>query len=96
MILVFLSMPGALMVMRHASGGGLDFQAAVVGLSAAVSFALIMGYVNIKRLQIDQHRKWMLRAMIWMSLIISARMLMFIVAQIVSSVGSYHTAGSTV
>jgi len=72
-------------------GGGLDLQSAVMGLAAATLFALVMAYVNIKRLQIDQHRKWMLRAMIWMSLIITARIIMFIVARVVSSIGGYNT-----
>jgi len=89
--LVIISIPGALMIMRHSMGGGLDLQAAVVGLSTATLFAIVMAYINIKRLQIDQHRKWVLRAMIWMSLIITARVLMFIFARIISSIGGYNT-----
>lgn len=89
--LVIISIPGALMIMRHSMGGGLDLQAAVVGLSAATIFAIVMAYINIKRLQIDQHRKWVLRAMIWMSLIITARVLMFIFARIISDIGGYNT-----
>jgi mannitol-specific phosphotransferase system IIBC component len=72
-------------------GGGLDLQAAVIGLSAATLFAIIMAYINIKKLQIDQHRKWVLRAMIWMSLIITARILMFISARVISAIGGYVT-----
>jgi len=92
--LIIASIPGALMVMRHSMGGGLDLQSAVVGLAAATLFALVMAYINIKRLQIDQHRKWMLRAMIWMSLIITARILMFIAAKVISDIGGYYTIWS--
>jgi hypothetical protein len=92
--LVAVAIPGALMVMRHSMGGGLDLQSAVVGLSFAVLFALSMAYINIKKLQIDQHRKWMLRAMIWMSLIITARIVMYVAAEVISSVGGYYTVST--
>lgn len=54
LVLVPISNAGALMIARHAFGGGLDTQA-VVGV-------LALSYYNIKRLQIEQHRAWMLRA----------------------------------
>lgn len=94
MLLIIASIPGALMIMRRSVGGGLDIQAAVIGLAAAEVFALTMAYINIRSLQIDQHRKWMLRAMIWMSLIITARIIMLIAARIISNIGGYTTVGT--
>ncbi|KAH0609074.1 uncharacterized protein H6S33_001302 [Morchella sextelata] len=49
-----------------------------------------MAYYNIKRLQIDQHRNWMLRAMVYMSSIITLRLVMVIGAKIITSINSYY------
>ena len=53
---------GALMILPHAFGG--DYNTRVWGAILVISTtaAYIMAYVNIKRLQIDQHRAWMMRA----------------------------------
>jgi hypothetical protein len=62
LILAFIGIAGAFMVARVSFGGGIDVQTGV-SLTGIVSLlALIMAYINIKRLQIDQHRAWMLRA----------------------------------
>ncbi|KAB8215149.1 hypothetical protein BDV33DRAFT_195503 [Aspergillus novoparasiticus] len=61
-LLVLLSNVGALMIARHAFGGTLSTQA-VVGLLVILSTCAIgMAYYNVKRLQLEQHRAWMLRA----------------------------------
>lgn len=59
---------GGLLISRNAFGGGLDSQTAAGTLFIVFTGALIMAYVNIKRLQIDQHRAWMLRAWFYVSL----------------------------
>ena len=53
---------GAIMAARSAFGGGLDVQTVVGFLSIVFVISLVMGYINIKRLQLQQHRAWMLRA----------------------------------
>ncbi|KAE8328016.1 hypothetical protein BDV39DRAFT_214576 [Aspergillus sergii] len=61
-LLVLLSNVGALMIARHTFGGTLSTQA-VVGLLVILSTCAIgMAYYNVKRLQLEQHRAWMLRA----------------------------------
>jgi uncharacterized membrane protein YozB (DUF420 family) len=53
------------MIARHAFGGNLASQA-WTGFMAIISIlALFIAVYNIKRLQIDQHRAWMLRAWAW-------------------------------
>lgn len=53
------------MIARRAFGGDIGFQG-IVGLSVImVTSAIVMAVYNIKRLQIDQHRAWMLRAMFY-------------------------------
>ena len=45
---------------------------------------------NIKRLQVDQHRAWMLRTFIWMGSIITLRIIMILSALITTMIGSYY------
>lgn len=61
LLLYIVGTAGAFMIARHAFGGGLDVQLWVyfIGFSTLVCFAI--SYINIKKLQIEQHRAWMLR-----------------------------------
>lgn len=68
--ILLLSLPGtagAVMIARVAFGGGIDIQV-IVGL-LAIMFAGSLGisYYNVKRLQLEQHRAWMLRAWFYVS-----------------------------
>lgn len=67
LLLYTISLVGALMIARHAFGGGLDIQVWVgfVGIGVLVCFTI--SYINIKRLQIEQHRAWMLRGWFYVS-----------------------------
>ncbi|KAL2760184.1 hypothetical protein ACRALDRAFT_1067205 [Sodiomyces alcalophilus JCM 7366] len=67
-LLSILSTVGALMVTRHSFGGGtIDAQTASGLLSIMFLMSLLLGYINIKRLQLEEHRKWMLRAWVYVS-----------------------------
>jgi hypothetical protein len=55
-------------IARIAFGGTLDTQLFVGVLVILTTGSLFLGWVNIKRLQIDQHRKWMLRTWFYVSL----------------------------
>jgi len=93
-LLVFVGNVGALMIARRAFGGGLDTQSAV-GLSVIlVTVSIGMGYYNIKRLQIEQHRAWMLRAMVYLGIIITTRLIMALSAVIISKINTYYTTYS--
>lgn len=70
-LLVLASNAGALMIARRSFGGTLATQTAI-GLLAIMSTASVsLSYYNIKRLQIDQHRAWMLRAWFYVRLPLS-------------------------
>jgi len=84
-----LGIPGVLIITNHAFGGTLDTHLAVFTLSSMVYTALALGAYNIWKLQLDQHRKWMLRAMIWMSEIIVQRIFIFIIAFSLPTNGYY-------
>jgi hypothetical protein len=89
-LLILLSNVGALMIARRAFGGDLSTQAAVGVLVIATTTGMFLAYYNIRMLQIDQHRAWMLRTMVLMGTIITTRLIMIISAQVVSAIGSYN------
>lgn len=61
-LLVLAGVAGAFMIARHAVGGGLDVQGGTGFLGLAATVELALAWWNIRKLQIDQHRAWMLRA----------------------------------
>ncbi|KAF8761191.1 hypothetical protein RHS01_00290 [Rhizoctonia solani] len=69
----------------------------VIGVASALAImrptliSALLAWINIKRLQIDQHRKWMLRTWFYAGSIITVRLVMIIVAQIISTIGEYYT-----
>jgi uncharacterized membrane protein len=60
-ILMLLSNAGVLMIARYAFQGSLETQTVVGVMVIYTTIGLAMAYYNIKRLQIEQHRAWMLR-----------------------------------
>ncbi len=61
-LLSFVGTAAALVIARRSAGGGVDVQLFVglLGLSFVGSF--VMSIVHVKRLHIEQHRAWMIRA----------------------------------
>ena len=90
-LLVLVGNVGALMICRHAFGGGIETQAGVGTLVILSTVSICLAYYNIKRLQIDQHRAWMLRAMFYLGTIITLRLIMIISALITSKLDTYYT-----
>jgi hypothetical protein len=89
LVLVLISNAGALMIARHAFGGEIATQAAVGQLVLSTTVGLSLAYYNIKKLQVDQHRAWMLRSMFYLGSIITTRLIMALAALITSSCGTY-------
>jgi hypothetical protein len=85
--LVAVSIMGTLIVARHCFGGDIATQAGIFTLAFMTDTAMFLAWWNIKKLQIDQHRKWMIRAMVWMSQIITLRVVQVISMIIVSLIG---------
>ncbi|KAF9695696.1 hypothetical protein EKO04_006616 [Ascochyta lentis] len=88
-LLYLVSLVGALMIARHAFGGGLDVQVWVGFVGIGVLICFILAIINVKRLQIEQHRAWMLRGWFYAGSIITSRFVMIIAATIVSNKGYY-------
>ncbi|KAJ1323769.1 DUF2306 domain-containing protein [Microdochium nivale] len=81
---------GALLITDKAFGGGLDVQTAAGTLGIMFTTALILAYVNIKRLQIEQHRAWMLRAWYYAGVILTTRIILILAAIIGSRVNDMY------
>ncbi|CUS14948.1 unnamed protein product [Tuber aestivum] len=90
LILLWVSSGAALAIARRSFGGTVETQAGVFVLSFLSLTASSLAYYNIKRLQIEQHRAWMLRTMVYMGSIITARIIMIISAISITAVGSYY------
>ncbi|EUC65645.1 membrane transporter, putative [Rhizoctonia solani AG-3 Rhs1AP] len=88
--LLFIGMASAFIITRRSFGGEMSSQTWTMTISALVLVMVTLGWVNIKRLQIDQHRKWMLRTWFYASSIITARIIMIISAKILSAIGQYY------
>ncbi|SMR58244.1 unnamed protein product [Zymoseptoria tritici ST99CH_1E4] len=93
-LLLLVSNVGALLIVRRAFGGTLATQSATGVLALATTLGSVLAYINIKSLQIDQHRAWMIRTWFYAGSIITTRLIMIIAVQIISSIGSYYTAMS--
>ncbi|KAL8900842.1 MAG: hypothetical protein Q9207_005492 [Kuettlingeria erythrocarpa] len=93
-LLVIISNVGAVMIARRAFGGSLPTQAGVGLLVIISTISIALAYYNIKRLQIDQHRAWMLRAMFYLGTIVTLRLIM-ILSALISSQASYYDTTMT-
>ncbi|GAT24912.1 unnamed protein product [Aspergillus luchuensis] len=71
----FTGMAGVLMIAEHSFGGGVSIQIAL-GVALIIFLSCIcIAYYNIKRLQIEQHRAWMIRAWVCGGFIITMRII---------------------
>jgi hypothetical protein len=67
LMLSLVSCIGILMMTRQHFGGGLNSQAVTGAALVMFIMSLSLAYYNVKRLRIDQHRAWMLRAWVVVS-----------------------------
>ncbi|KAI4222211.1 MAG: hypothetical protein L6R36_006311 [Xanthoria steineri] len=91
-LLLLISNVGALMIARHSFGGEFETQVYVGLLAILTTVSVILAYINIKRLQIDQHRAWMLRTWFYAGTIITLRIIMIISALIIPKAGGFYQA----
>jgi Predicted membrane protein (DUF2306) len=94
MLLVLVANVGALLICRRSFGGTLETQAGVGLLVIITTTSMCLAYYNVKRLQIDQHRAWMLRAVFYLGTIITLRLIMVLSALIITMLNSYYTTMS--
>lgn len=88
-LLYTVGLIGALMIARHAFGGGVDVQVWIGFVGIGVLVCFVVSWVNVKRLQIEQHRAWMLRGWFYAGAIITSRFILIIATQLISDKGYY-------
>lgn len=76
---------GAFMIIDHSIGGTPAMRVWVGALGTATTFSIVNAWVNIKRLQIDQHRAWMIRTWSWAANIITLRLLLLAGSHVVET-----------
>ncbi|TAQ89191.1 hypothetical protein B7494_g2482 [Chlorociboria aeruginascens] len=92
LILLILCNVGAMMILGHGSPGErVDIGTGEALLCLMTTVGIIMAYGNIKRLQVDQHRAWMLRTMFYYGAIVSTHVLVLLSAMCISRLGKYYT-----
>lgn len=79
------------MITRHVAGGAPITQAVVGTLGTITTITISLAYYNIKRLQIDQHRAWMLRTWVYAGSIITLRFILAAAMAIIPSHDFYDT-----
>ena len=84
-LLVTVGNAGAIMIADQAFGGSLATQTFVGALLIMTQVSVLLAWWNIKCLQIDQHRAWMLRLMFYLGIIITLRLIQIIQAQVFTS-----------
>ena len=89
LILLILCNASAFMLARRALGGELETQAFVGMLGITTTISAALAYYNIKVLQIDQHRAWMLRTWFYAFSIITLRLVQGAALMIVSGMHNY-------
>lgn len=88
--LLIVALASAFMLIRHSLGGEINFQMWIGVVGSMVFIATVLAYINIKRLQIDQHRAWMLRAWTWAASIISLRLIQLAANKVIQNWYIYY------
>ena len=82
--LLLISEASACILVPSTAGGSPSTQVAVGVLIVATTIGVILAYVNVKRLQIDQHRAWMLRTWVYAGSIVSLRLVMLAANKVIT------------
>jgi uncharacterized membrane protein len=91
MILVLIFSVTGIIISKVAFGGDFATQIFSGIFGIAVVLSTTLAYINIKRLQIEQHRAWMMRAWVYSASIITLRLIQIAAANIVGRIsGSYR------
>ncbi|KAF5026238.1 hypothetical protein F66182_1669 [Fusarium sp. NRRL 66182] len=90
LLLSAVGMVGVFMIARHAFGGTLEMQTVTGAASIMFILCMALAYYNIKKLQIEQHRAWMLRGWIIVGHIITMRAISTLMAKITTNMDSYY------
>ena len=89
-VLSLVSSAGTIIIAKHAFGGDFVTQTFTGALVILTTVGYALAWINVKLLQIDQHRAWMMRTWSWFATIITIRIIMIISAQIISAQANWQ------
>jgi uncharacterized membrane protein len=93
-VLTFVSTISAWGMARVSFGGDFAIQSAVYLLGAMTLWSTVKSWTAIRRLQIDEHRIWLIRAWSYQMSVITLRVVMVTSMIYVSVVGGYYHVSS--
>jgi uncharacterized membrane protein len=94
LVLVLISNIGAIIIIRRPAGGDISKQTILALLVILTTLSAVMALWNIRVLQIDQHRAWMLRLWFYMGTIITLRIIAYTGAAIITRIGGFYAIWS--
>ena len=89
-LLLIICNIGAILVGPGALGGTIEVRLLIGVLTISTWGSALMAWVNIKQLQIDQHRAWMLRCWAIAFNIVSLRLIQLAAVEIISRMKSFY------
>lgn len=87
-LLITVGNAGAVMIADKAMEGDVPTQTFTGFMAILITTTFGLAIYNIKRLQIDQHRAWMLRTWFYITFIITLRLIQIVIATIISVWGA--------
>ncbi|MCJ1447779.1 MAG: hypothetical protein MMC23_008290 [Stictis urceolatum] len=91
MLLILMSNAGCAILLRRPMGTDIPWQTVVTILIIFTTFSGAMAIWNIKRLQIDQHRAWMLRCMFTLGVAVTGRVIGLSGAYFMTRLGGWYS-----
>lgn len=92
--LLIISMMCAWGIARVSFGGDLSIQLGLYVLGFTILSSMFAGWAAIRRLQIGEHRKWMIRAWGYQMSVVTLRLIMALAMAFVGLTGGYYTTMS--
>ncbi|KAK1229316.1 hypothetical protein PQX77_007634 [Marasmius sp. AFHP31] len=90
LLTIIVSNIGGAVVTRRSFGGELNVQSGYWALTLMSTYALVTGFWYARR-DTRKHRKWMLRGVVYFSIVITGRLVMLAANSIISTIGTYYS-----
>jgi hypothetical protein len=88
-VLIFISVITAWCIARISLGGDLAIQSGLYVLGAMVLWSVVQSWIAIRRLQIDEHRTWVIRAWSYLMSIVTLCVVMVLAMIAISVIGGF-------
>ncbi|KAF2770568.1 hypothetical protein EJ03DRAFT_291242 [Teratosphaeria nubilosa] len=90
-LLCLVGNAGAVIMTRHSFSGDFTTQTWVGTVAILTTLGYLMAWINIKLLQIDQHRAWMMRTWVWFAQPVTFRIISKCAGPIITALQYWYT-----